>query len=121
MEFSKRKINLDINTSVLKRYDSLQSELIKKVSSEINNKVDSVITEGLKRKGYSFDSENELLNFIKTNCSCIENRDVKQRLYIVDNNAFLLWNYDQEIDVKKHFNPEMILSMSMSVGSFEFL
>ena len=41
-----------------------------KLNTEISKKFDEYIVEGLKRKGFEFETKEELISFISNNCTC---------------------------------------------------
>jgi len=73
---------------------NLKEQITEEITKKLSNKFDDIIIEGLKLKGFEFDNENDLRNFIKQNCSCEDNLSIQQRVYFVNGIPFLLHNYE---------------------------
>jgi len=92
------------------------SDLISKLSEQLNKKVDDLIVEGLKRKGFVFENRNDIEKFIQSNCRCEDNIDLKKRTYFVNDTPFFLHGYE--------INPMIIdreLKWTANLGSYKFL
>lgn len=70
-------------------------DLINKLTQEINNKLDNLLIEGLKRKGYVFENNIEIERFIKENCYI--NSNGNEKTYYVKNEPFFLYIEDKEM------------------------
>ena len=57
------------------------SKMFSKLLNEVNKELSEKLTEGLKKKGFEFDNESELHEFVKNHCRCEHNVDLKQRTY----------------------------------------
>ena len=97
---------------------NIQDEIIKKISSDLNRKMETYFIEGLKRKGFEFENRDDLEKFAIANCSFEDMPDVKEKTYFVNNIPFLLHCYGQDFsqiealgEFKVHF----------SYGSIAFL
>jgi len=64
------------------------------LTKTLNNKLDEILIEGLKEKGFEFDNRHDLIEFIQYRCSCEDMPDKKERVYYVDDKPFLLHNYE---------------------------
>ena len=82
--------NLELSKS------NILSEITKSIAESISEKIDSYITEGLKRKGFEFKHPLELETFIKERCRCEDNTGLKLRTYYIDNDPFLLHSYETD-------------------------
>lgn len=77
-------------------------------------KFDDIVIEGLKRKGYSFETKEQCFEFIKTNCKCIDYENIEERIYFVNDEAFLLHIYKQEIEMNN-------CHLTATYGSYSYL
>lgn len=73
-------------------------ELIEEVSESMESKVDQAIVEGLKRKGYAFESRAELKSFILTHCR-MEVYKNNKRTFFVKEEPYLRWVSNPDISV----------------------
>jgi len=74
--------------------DSIQSKIIETLSLNISKKLDIVITEGLALKGFEFNNNNDLEDFIKQNCRCEHTiGPEEEKVFFVNNIPFLLIKY----------------------------
>jgi hypothetical protein len=106
------KLSEDCNINI---QNLIQEQLAKKLS----NKFDDLIIEGLKRKGFEFESTAELESFIKENCKCADYPDEYRRVYYVKNEPFMLHDYSIDIpDIKMINNSPTITA---SYGSYAYL
>jgi hypothetical protein len=103
----------------LPNYD-IREEIINNISNEINNKLESFITEGLKLKGYEFENRYELESFIKRYCRCEDNVGLSERIYFVNDIPFMLHNYKIGCDFSVKDEGGKIM-MNAIYGSFAYL
>lgn len=68
----------------------------KHLTDNLNEKLEDLVIEGLKRKGFEFKHKIELEAFIKERCRCEDNIYLKEKVYYVDNKPFFLHNYKIE-------------------------
>ena len=85
-----------INDTELPNYDII-NDVIGSFSNHLTSKMDNLIIEGLKIKGFEFNNKIELESFIKERCRCEDNIASKERIYYVDDIPFFLHNYKSEI------------------------
>ena len=98
----------------------LIADVIARLSSQLNKKLEDLWIEGLKRKGFEFENRIELENFIKSNCRCEDRTDIKQRTYFVNDIPFFLHCYEIEMDL----NPtqkDRKFKMSANYGRYAYL
>ena len=69
------------------------------LSDDVNSKLETIVIEGLKRKGFEFKNKFELVSFLKQRCRCEDNVNLKQRIYFVDDKPFFLHDYNIEMDL----------------------
>jgi len=99
---------------------SLMAQIGERLVCELNGKLERLIVEGLKMKGFEFSNNAELELFVKKNCRCEDNVDTKQRTYFVNNDPFFLHCYEIEYPSiapsldRKH-------SVSINYGSYSYL
>jgi hypothetical protein len=72
----------------------MEKELNLMIINSLNNKLDDLFVEGLKRKGFEFSNKIELMEFIKSNCRCEDNIVLQQRTYFVNDIPFFLHCYE---------------------------
>jgi len=99
---------------------SLQKEIETKIANNIMSQFEIKLIEGLKRKGFEFETRYELERFIKMRCRCIDDVKAEQRIYYVDNIPFFLINYHIEID-SKLIVEDRVTSISATQGYYSFL
>ena len=92
--------------------------MIKEVIQSLKDKLDSAFIEGLKLKGIDFKNKSELQEFVKNNCTCDDNIDLKQCVYFVNEIPFLLHNYEIETP---NFDDLNINKCSANFGYFVYL
>jgi len=78
------------------------------------SKLDNIIIEGLRRKGYIFINKEDLANFIKSSCDSIKVGNVIT--YRVKGKPFLLYEENYKID----FSPDM-LTVKAEAGGYTFI
>jgi len=98
----------------------LIQDIIGRLSSELNKKLEDLAIEGLKRKGFEFENRIELENFIKSNCRCEDRTDIKQRTYFVNDIPFLLHCYEIEMDLTP-ITIDREVKMSANYGRYAYL
>ena len=96
-------------------------DVIGRLSSELNQKLENYMIEGLKRKGFEFENRFELKNFIKLNCKCEDRTDLKQRTYFVNDIPFFLHCYEIKINLNQITNDKSEVKMAVNYGSFAYL
>jgi len=98
----------------------LMADLLCRISSQLNKQLEDLIIEGLKRKGFDFENQMELENFIKSNCRCEYRIDIKQRKYFVNDIPFLLHCYEIEMDLNP-ITTDGEVKMYANYGSYAYL
>lgn len=78
-------------------------------------KFDEIIIEGLKRKGFVFEDKDQVVEFVKNNCRCEDYAHIKERIYFVNDEAFLLHIYRSEIEMNTNCN------LTATYGSYSYL
>lgn len=96
-----------------------EEEIVKKLIEGLSNKIDEIIIEGLRLKGYTFKNFIDLSNFISNNCKCIDNVPLQQKTFYVNDIPFLLHNYEVKINpMVKDLNQ---ISLSAEYGTYAYL
>ena len=72
-------------------------EHIKDSMLKISNRIDEIITEGLRRKGFEFEDKKELIKFVQRHCECVHGVLAKTKTYYANGEAFLIWEENYEI------------------------
>ena len=99
--------------------ESFLSSVTSRLFSELNNKLENYIIEGLRLKGFEFENKIELENFIKERCSCVDNIQFKERIYSIDEKPFFLHKY--EIIYEPITEDNNGIKMSANYGSYAYL
>ena len=94
--------------------------IIKKLEQEIARKLNEMLIEGLKRKGFEFDNNDSLENFLKLNCRAEHRTDIKENTYFVNNIPFLLHCYEIKVDAAP-IEIDREIKMSDNYGRYAFL
>ena len=89
---------------ILEKYDNFFSSETKRMFDEftksVRYKTNLFFIEGLKRKGFEFEKETDLVEFIKKNCRCEDRHDLKQKTYFVNDVPFLLHKYEMNTNLE---------------------
>jgi len=93
-------------------------DAVNKLCKDLNNQLDSCFIEGLKRKGFEFETKPELEQFIIEHCRCEDNVDFKERVYYVDYIPFFLHRYEVGVET---ITEDRKITMSANYGSFAYL
>jgi hypothetical protein len=104
----KNKIRVSNTISDFNYDQSLIGEVVCSLQNNLLNKLESIIVEGLKRKGYEFSSTDEFEAFVKEFCRCEDNLDKKERTYFVNNTPFLLLKHETTLDFRPRVTSEAV-------------
>lgn len=96
---------------------SLQ-EIIGVVAEGINDELESILTEGLRLKGFEFEDRSCLESFLRERCRCEDNSYLKEKVYFVDDIPFFLHNYSEEFRINKDDDSGIFIA---NYGSFKYL
>ena len=99
--------------------DKLTDTITRDLLSNISSQFEIVITEALKRKGYEFNSDYKLMEFIKIKCRCENDIDESVKTYFVNDIPFLMWDYKFVIP-QMEFIDDKIMFTSTS-GRYTFI
>jgi hypothetical protein len=111
------EIDADFN---LYKKDSfnIMHETTKKLSQHHYKELENVVIMGLRNKGYYFDNKIHLEEFVKENCKIEDNVNLKEKVYFVKEEPFLLHKYD--FDIK--FNQDnRTTTLTASLGSYHYM
>lgn len=97
----------------------IKENITSNLVNDLSNKFDSLLIEGLKRKGFIFSSKEDILSFVKENCRCEDFKEREERVYYVNDNPFLLHNYKIDIPVIEQINDN--ITIRANYGSYSFL
>lgn len=101
-------------------------QLINNITKDLNKKIEDIIKEGLKRKGYEFADDTDLLIFIKKNCRCEEikliSANQKEKRYYVKDIPFLLFRTESENNIMSSLiDSNGTLKVSANYGYYKYL
>lgn len=96
---------------------NIQSIVINELAKKLSDKFEEIFIEGLRLKGFEFDSRQELETFVKENCECIDDFLDGAKYYYINGNPFLLHKY--EIEMPEITNNCTIITANG--GSFAYL
>lgn len=102
-----------------KESEFIASSVVNSLSEGFVSKLENLIIEGLKRKGFEFESRIEIENFIKKNCECLDNVSLQERVYYVNSIPFLLHHYGVIVD--PFIKDRSVISVDATYGSYEYL
>lgn len=90
-----------------------------KLNTEIAKQFDEYIVEGLKRKGFEFETKGELISFISNNCTCEIDNDLECRIYLVNGLPFFAYypKLVSECDYTKINEP----TFTFNLGYFSYI
>jgi len=94
------------------------SEITAKLAIELNKKLEDLVIEGLKRKGFEPENRSDLESFLKHNCRCEERSDLKQKTYFVNDIPFFLHCYEIEKPTITRTDREFKISINQGYYSF---
>lgn len=100
--------------------DIIECHFTMSVSENINKQMDDIIIEGLKRKGFEFKNKYDLAEFIKSNCRCVENIQLKEKIYYVNDIPFFMHRYKLNIDIKTVVE-NGVTNFISTLGEFSYL
>lgn len=84
----------------------------------LNQKLDDIIKEGLKLKGFDFSDPSDLKEFIKINCRCEDNVFDEEKIYFVNDIPFLLYSYGNGFDFSLDFESG---GFKVNMGYYAFI
>jgi len=67
-----------------------QEKIIYQITNGLVSKLESLIIEGLKLKGFEFNNQLELETFVKERCRRTDNIEFEEHIYYVDDTPFFL-------------------------------
>jgi hypothetical protein len=98
---------------------SLMAEVIDSLYYRLNNQLEDLVIEGLKRKGFQFKNRIELEDFVSLNCRCVDNIEAKERVYLVNDLPFFLHKYEIIQEPITEYNNG--IHMSANYGRYAYL
>jgi predicted ribosome-associated RNA-binding protein Tma20 len=94
-------------------------ELTEIIFQNLSNKLEDLLIEGLRLKGFEFENKMQLEVFVKEYCTCIDNLEHKERIYSVNGDPFFFHNYEIIYEPITEINKE--LQMNANYGRYAFL
>lgn len=80
------------------KISDLRYELIGSMVEKSANRIDEILIEALKVKGFEFEDKSSLENFLKTKCKSISNVEEKTITLYVDETPFLMYDFNPIIE-----------------------
>jgi|GEM_PF-2692781 len=126
MGFPFKTYNMELISSSFDRafFPSEQLTEIQRVNQrladELRRQMDDVVIEGLERKGFEFKHRGEMEIFIRERCHCEDNIAFKQRIYFVDKEPFLFYDYSADPNLKFDHDDNKVM-ISASAGKYRYL
>lgn len=71
--------------------------LTREMYNELQSQLEKSVIDGLERKGFKFETTEQLHEFIKTRCHCEDRTHLQEKTYLIDGKPFLVHNYKMEI------------------------
>jgi len=93
--------------------------LQEKMIADLNRQVDNIFIKALERKGFHFARRDYLIEFIKQRCTCVDNIELKEKVYFVDEIPFLFHDYKTDFSINHNENHSV--TMNATIGSFAFI
>ena len=88
------------------------ADITRKIAEELNGKLDNILIEGLRLKGYDVAHNFGIEEFVKTRCMAVQ--EVGSKTFYVDNEEFLIM-YD------KIETPVIGFNITASLGEYRYL
>lgn len=96
---------------------SVQEQIVSDAIKKLENKMEDLLIQGLRNKGYEFEDRYELKLFIATYCRCEDYQDKGEKIYFVKDLPFFLHIYK----VDSLVNTNKGNSISINYGNYAFL
>jgi len=96
----------------------LESEIVKIMVKRLCDKLDEIFIEGLRKVGFEFKNEFELIEFIKINCYCEDKPFIGQKTYFVNKIPFLIYHYKQNPEI---INNDVGIEIFANLGQYSYL
>lgn len=98
---------------------SIQEEITKQLVSKLHQEFENTFKEGLKLKGFEFDSKIDFENFISKNCRCEDYQAEKRRVYFVNEIPFFVHYYEPVFEPFQFENNSVTLKANQ--GTYKFV
>lgn len=106
-------------TFVNKERFNARDVALEELRNNLTNKLEQVVIEGLKLKGFVFENKNELVNFVKEHVRIEDNVEYQEKVYYVKDIPFLLHRYQIVIEPPTEINRSIV--MSANIGHYCYL
>jgi hypothetical protein len=98
---------------------NIEEQIVLKTIEQMRTKLEELVVEGLRLKGFDFERREELLSFIKINCR-LEQTQQGESIYYINDIPFLLYIYKMELpEVELDVNNQLVIKADY--GSYSFL
>lgn len=95
------------------------SEIMEQIIQSFSKKIDEIVIDGLKLKGYYFDNKIELEAFIKENCSAFKSGN--ETTYFVKGKPFLIHIFKDEVDPIAYDQITGETTIKANYGEYKYL
>lgn len=110
------KENITDSSELFNYGTSISNYLASKLTNDLTSKINYIFTEGLKLKGYEFQSKNELEEFVKKYCRCDFFPSKQHKIFYVKEEPFLLYIMKEEPIINLDRN-----TIHGSLGMYKYL
>lgn len=104
----------------LKLHSAYLNDVMKTVQDDLQRQTNEMFTEALRRKGLVFDSRPEIIEFIKSWCTCEDDRTNEIRTYFAQGVPILAHHYKMQIETVATTD-DRSTSIRANCGGFKFL
>lgn len=103
----------------MEQFKNIQEEITNHLVNGFAEKLESLVIEGLKRKGFEFETKKDLEDFAMIHLRCEDNIHFKEKIYYIDDIPFFLHNYNTDFSMPIEENRSF--KMTANYGSYSFL
>jgi hypothetical protein len=105
----------------MENYPSFISQITIDICTQMAKQQEDLIIEAFKRKGFEFNNRAEMENFIRLNCRCEDNTDRKQKTYFINDEPFMLWEYNNVNEFSFENGNDDAIVFKGNFGNYLFL
>lgn len=96
-------------------------ELSKNYSKNLLKTIDFHVKEGIKRKGFEFNSKEEFHIFLSERCNCHIHTHLNKKIFFIDQKPFLIHEYNEEEAFSQNTDDPSNITFTLSFGNFKFI
>ena len=94
-------------------------QLTEQIINDLSNKFDEIFIEGLRLKGYSFDTLEQTMSFVKEYCRSAISLPMQQTTYYIKDIPFLWYDYSQTLEPINESTGD--IKIKATYGSYKYL